>query len=93
MENPFTYEAGALIIKVKGGLLMEEITTVEAAERYGHDISHFRALAANGIVKARKVGRDWLLDVNSLEDYLAEPHPTGPKPRNRPWSTVGRSLR
>ena len=68
---------------VKRLLPGEEITTAQAVMRYGHDISHYRSLAASGQVAARKVGRDWLLDVQSLEDYLDAPHRRGPKPLSR----------
>ena len=58
-----------------------EITTTEAVRRYGRSSSHYRSLAAEGIVKARKLSRDWLLDRRSLEAWLSVPRRRGPKPK------------
>jgi hypothetical protein len=62
---------------------MTEITIAEAVRRYGRSSSLYRSLAADGMVKARKLSRDWLLQVDSLEAWLAVPRKRGPKPKRR----------
>ncbi len=36
-------------------------STKEAAERLGVSQDHVRLLARNGIIKAKKLGRDWVV--------------------------------
>ena len=59
----------------------EEISTVTAAERYHLTPSYIARLARTGIIRARKFGRDWIVDERALRDYLALPRKTGPKPQ------------
>ncbi len=58
-----------------------EISTVGAAEKYKLTPSYIARLARNKIIRARKFGRDWIVDEQGLQDYLAQPRRPGPKPR------------
>jgi hypothetical protein len=58
-----------------------EISTVGAAEKYKLTPSYIARLARNRIIRARKFGRDWIVDEQGLQDYLAQPRRPGPKPR------------
>ena len=60
------------------------ITTSEAAELTGYEQAYFRILAKQGKVAAIKVGRDWLLDRESLLAYKARMDVLGPQKHN-PW--------
>ena len=59
----------------------EEISTVAAAEKYHLTPSYVARLARTHIIRARKFGRDWIVDEAALRDYLAQPRKTGPKPK------------
>ncbi len=59
----------------------EEISTVTAAEKYHLTPSYVARLARTHVVRARKFGRDWIVDEAALRDYLAKPRKTGPKPK------------
>ena len=59
----------------------EEISTVAAAEKYHLTPSYVARLARTRVVRARKFGRDWIVDEAALRDYLAQPRKTGPKPK------------
>jgi excisionase family DNA binding protein len=59
----------------------QEISTVEAAKKYKLTPSYIARLARNQIIRARKFGRDWIVDEQALQDYLAQPRRPGPKPR------------
>jgi excisionase family DNA binding protein len=60
------------------------ITTSEAAELTGYEQAYFRILAKQGKVAAIKVGRDWLLDRESVLAYKARMDVLGPQKHN-PW--------
>src|SRR5215472_16954266 len=59
----------------------EEISTVVAAEKYRLTPSYVARLARTHIIRARKFGRDWIIDEEALRHYLAQPRKPGPKPR------------
>src|SRR5258708_25287609 len=59
----------------------EEISTVAAAEKYRLTPSYVARLARTHIIRARKFGRDWIVDEEALRAYLAQPRKTGPKPQ------------
>jgi Helix-turn-helix domain len=61
----------------------EEISTVAAAERYSLTPSYVARLARTHIIRARKFGRDWIVDEEALREYLARPRKPGPKPQAR----------
>lgn len=58
-----------------------EISTTDAAEKYKLTPSYIARLARNKVIQARKFGRDWIVDEQGLQDYLAQPRRPGPKPR------------
>lgn len=70
----------------------EEISTVAAAEKYHLTPSYIARLARTHVIRARKFGRDWIIDEAALRDYLAQPRKTGPKPKEEThqnkWSST-----
>jgi len=60
------------------------ITTIEAEILTGYSQAYMRQLACNGKVKARKVGRDWLINRESLLAYKHQMDVLGPEKHN-PW--------
>jgi excisionase family DNA binding protein len=46
---------------------MKEVTTAEAAIALGTSERNVRYLCKRGTLKARKVGRDWLISVKAIE--------------------------
>jgi Helix-turn-helix domain len=61
----------------------EEISTVAAAEKYRLTPSYVARLARTQVIRARKFGRDWIVDEEALRAYLAHPRKPGPKPRTK----------
>ncbi len=59
----------------------EEISTIMAAEKYSLTPSYIARLARTHVIRARKFGRDWIVDEEALREYLAQPRKTGPKPQ------------
>jgi excisionase family DNA binding protein len=55
------------------------IDTAEAAELSGYTRVHVRRLAKDEKIEARKVGRDWLINRESLETYQQNVRPGRPK--------------
>jgi excisionase family DNA binding protein len=47
------------------------LTTKEAGERVGMHHANVRRLLESGKVKGTKVGRDWVVDAESLDQYAA----------------------
>jgi excisionase family DNA binding protein len=47
------------------------LSTEKASERVGIHRSQIRRLLESGKVKGTKVGRDWLVDAESLDHYAA----------------------
>ena len=62
---------------------MAELTTKEASERY--DLSTWRIiqLVNAGLVKGRRFGHAWMIDEESLAEYVRTPHKPGPKKKRR----------
>ncbi len=58
---------------------IEEISTVVAAEKYNMTPSYVARLARTHTVRARKFGRDWIIDEVALRNYLSQPRKPGPK--------------
>ncbi len=58
-----------------------EISTVAAAEKYKLTPSYVARLARTQVIRARKFGRDWIIDEEALRKYVAQPRKPGPKPR------------
>jgi excisionase family DNA binding protein len=61
-------------------MIDEWLTTQEAAETSGYHIEHIRRLVRDGQIKARKWGRDWMVNKISLYEYLEKDKKPGPKP-------------
>jgi len=61
----------------------EEISTVAAAAKYHLTPSYIARLAREQIIRARKFGRDWIIDESSLREYLAQPRKPGPKTKEK----------
>jgi len=63
------------------------LTTREASRHFGLSAKHLGYLARNEIIKARKLGHDWLIYIPSLTAYLA----TNPRPGVKPGSKKRKS--
>jgi hypothetical protein len=59
-------------------------TTNEARDLIGYSIAYLRQLSSHGQIQARKVGRDWLIHLESLLAYKAQMDALGPQ-RHNPW--------
>ena len=59
------------------------LTTTQAAEQAGLTRDAIRRAILRGYLPARKLGRDWFIHPNDLNDYLAGRHP-GYATRTRP---------
>ena len=60
------------------------ITTEQAEALTGYVSAYLRRLCNRGRVEARKVGRDWLINQESLLAYKAEMDALGDQ-RHNPW--------
>lgn len=59
------------------------ISTKEAAERSGFTDGYIRKLIYRGAIKGRKIGRDWIVEPESVNVYMASVRKPGPKPVDR----------
>lgn len=55
------------------------ITTAEASELSGFHQEYIRRLSRKGLINAKKWGREWMVDKNSLIEYLDMDRRPGPK--------------
>lgn len=60
------------------------VTTDRAAQLSGYGLSYIRRLASRGRIPAYKVGRDWLVELDSLLAHKAQMDALGTKASN-PW--------
>ncbi len=60
------------------------VTTAEAAALTGYTAAYMRQLAIREYIEARKVGRDWLVNLESLLEYKARMERLGTAKHN-PW--------
>ena len=60
------------------------ITTEQAEACIGYASAYLRRLANQGRVEARKIGRDWLINQESLLAYKREMNALG-RQRHNPW--------
>jgi excisionase family DNA binding protein len=67
----------------------EWITTKEAAELTRYHPTHIRWLIREDRIEGRKLGRDWLIDRESLEEYARNMKSLGPA-KHDPWRTGAR---
>ena len=56
---------------------MTELTTPQAAQRLGVTVGRVCQLIWAGVLSARKLGRDWLVDSASIAQYQANRKPPG----------------
>jgi len=54
----------------QGYAMDNEIDTKQAADKLGLTEIYVRRMIRAGRIKARKVRRDWLVDVTSLEEFM-----------------------
>ena len=59
------------------------LTTKQAAEVVDLSRDHIRRLLEHGTVEGMKIGRDWLVNVTSLNYYMEHRPKPGPKPKRR----------
>lgn len=60
--------------------MKNHVTTSEAAEIIGCNASRIRQLMKAGKLRGERVGRDWLVDRKSAEEYRDTDRKPGPKP-------------
>jgi excisionase family DNA binding protein len=59
------------------------ISLKEAAKMSGLTTSHFRRLAAQGKIWAKKLGRDWVTTEQAVLEYVARNRRPGPKKKQK----------
>jgi hypothetical protein len=59
------------------------MTTRQASFQFPLSQAHIRRLLEAGTVQGVKAGHDWLVDIASLEHYMANRPKPGPKPKER----------
>jgi hypothetical protein len=57
------------------------ISLNEASVICGLSSDHLRRLMENGLIKGRKIGRDWVTTKDFVMEYLAQEHRPGRKPK------------
>jgi excisionase family DNA binding protein len=60
------------------------VTTGEAAELTGYSDAYVRWLANQGRIRAHKVGRDWLVNLEDVMSHKAQMDALGEQ-RHNPW--------
>ena len=55
------------------------ITTTEAVNLTGYSQEYIRRILRTGKIKGRKWGRDWMVDRDSLVEYMREGKRRGPR--------------
>ena len=60
------------------------LTTAEARALAGYSVAYLRRLVNRGDIEARKVGRDWLINQESLLAYKAQMEALGHR-KHDPW--------
>ncbi len=68
----------------------EWITTKEAAELTGYDVTHVRWLIRKGKVEGRKFGRDWMVNRGSIRAYTDAMEQLG-SAKHDPWRSGTRA--
>lgn len=71
--------AGNGHISADWSTLADYITADEAAEISGYDVQHVRRLMRGQKIKGRKAGLVWLIERDSLQEYLAKVEALGTK--------------
>jgi excisionase family DNA binding protein len=60
------------------------VTTAQAAEVTSYTTAYLRYIAGQGKIRARKVGRDWLVNLEDVLSYKARMDALGSQKHN-PW--------
>jgi len=55
------------------------INTIKAAKILGVNSSRIRQMILKGLLPAKKVGRDWVIEEKDLKLVIGRPHPGRPK--------------
>lgn len=64
----------------KEPIARHELSTAEASQVSGLSINHITHLLRQGQLEGRRFGsRVWIVYADSLQDYVAIPHKSGPK--------------
>lgn len=61
---------------------MDVLSVREASQVSGFSPQHLRRLLREGKILGRLSGGIWLVDEDSLKNYVSQPHPVG-RPRQR----------
>jgi excisionase family DNA binding protein len=59
------------------------MTTREAATKLGVSVRRIQAMIKQGLIVARKMGRDWFIEASAVEKLGSMTRPAG-RPRKRP---------
>jgi excisionase family DNA binding protein len=78
MQNTMTAAGNGHII-ADWATLADYITADEAADISGYDVQHVRRLMRAQKIKGRKAGLVWLIERDSLQEYLAKVKALGTK--------------
>ena len=57
------------------------LTTAQASAQFGLSAAHIRRLLEYSTLKGVKAGHDWLLEINSIEEYMTNRPRPGRKPK------------
>ena len=68
---------------------VEWLTTQEAAELTGYDVTHIRWLIREDRVEGQKFGRDWMVNRRSIQNYTDAMKQLG-SAKHDPWRTGAR---
>lgn len=55
------------------------VTTTEAVQLTGYNQEYIRRILRTGKIKGRKWGRDWMIDRDSLIEYMRDGKRRGPR--------------
>ena len=59
------------------------LTTTQASARYGFSATYLAKLCHDGTLVARKAGRDWLIDPDSMKAYAENWRDRKPGPKGK----------
>lgn len=62
-------------------MIEDYLTTRQASAKYGLSQAHIRRLLEAGTLRGVKAGHDWLAQMSSLEEYMANRPRRGKKPK------------
>jgi excisionase family DNA binding protein len=59
------------------------ISSSEASRTFGVSTAYITKLARAKLIKALKIGRNWIIERDSLQTYLTTPQKRGPKSKSK----------